>query len=110
MVSDKEAAVLSLEILMEDYRQRFEETQNNIKVRNTLLGILVAAFAALLPYGLHVNNSFALILSPFLLYAALYAHLYLQEANVKIAIHMKEIEDKINKLLCPKSFWENPHR
>lgn len=102
-MSNKEKRLeLIVTTLLEDYHQRFEETQNNIKIRNTLLGIFSGAFALLLQYGVHINKPLIIFLSPFLLFFGVYLHLFLLNANIKIAKHMIHVEEKINRLLCPE--------
>lgn len=90
---------ITVRVLLEDYRQRFEETQNNLKVRNTLVGVAVGTFGTLLTYGLKTGDPTIIYLSPFLLLAGISLYLAILEANVRIARHMIQIEEKINNLL-----------
>ena len=107
MSNKEERRHLIVTTLIEDYHQRFEETQNNIKIRNTLLGVSSGAFAFLLQYGVYINKPLIIFLSPFFLFFGIYLHLHLLKANIKIAKHMIQIEEKINKLLCPNHFWKD---
>ena len=92
--------------LLEDYRQRFEETQNNIKFRDASLSILVAAFFSCLEDGRRSNEFFLVVASPFFLFIAMFLYFRFLKANLRIADHMIKLEKRINEILeyyCPIS-------
>lgn len=87
------------DFLIEDYHQRFEESQNNVKFRNTLVSILVSSWLSLLGYGRVINQPLIIFLSPFFLFIGTYSYLHFLRANIRIAEYMICLEERI------RAFW-----